>query len=123
MLKRREFGKAVVAGGVMAVLPAPVVEAQKSPAPNKRNTLMHVGGDYHSVAGGRGAGMTERANLEYNLRSVEKPDVRWSTWARTAAGNPDELHKMKDNCDRAGVDLEAIRMDSAYITLRKGPEA
>jgi mannonate dehydratase len=29
---------------------------------------------------------------------------------------------MKDNCDRYGVQLEAIRMGADYITLRKGPE-
>ena len=29
---------------------------------------MHVGGDYHSVAGGPHADMTGTANLEYNLR-------------------------------------------------------
>ena len=29
---------------------------------------------------------------------------------------------MKDNCDQYGVIFEAIRMDSEYIMLRKGPE-
>ena len=29
---------------------------------------------------------------------------------------------MKDACDQAGVQFEAIRMDPDYITLRKGPE-
>jgi hypothetical protein len=32
----------------------------------KQNTLMHVGADYHSIAGGPRADITGRANLEYN---------------------------------------------------------
>ena len=34
----------------------------------------------------------------------------------------DELKMMKDNCDRFGVEIEGIRMDAEYITLKKGPE-
>jgi len=29
---------------------------------------MHVGGDYHYVAGGRGADITGKENLEFNVR-------------------------------------------------------
>jgi mannonate dehydratase len=29
---------------------------------------------------------------------------------------------MKDNCDKAGMNFEAIRMDADYITLGKGAE-
>jgi hypothetical protein len=37
--------------------------------------------------------------------------------------DPHELERMKDNCDKYGVLLEAIRMKSQYIyKLRKGPE-
>jgi len=32
------------------------------------------------------------------------------------------MKRIKDNCDKYGVVLEAIRMDSDYIMLRKGPE-
>jgi len=39
------------------------------------------------------------------------------------AWDPDELKRMKDNCDKFGVALEAIRMNSDYINkLAKGPE-
>jgi hypothetical protein len=31
----------------------------------RKNTLMHVGGDYHNIAGGH---ITSKQNLEYNLR-------------------------------------------------------
>ena len=32
------------------------------------------------------------------------------------------MKRMKDNCDKYEIALEAIRMDSDYIMLRKGPE-
>ena len=122
MLKRREFGKAVATGVIGASLSDAAVEAQ-APRTPKKNTVMHVGGDYHSVAGGRGAGMTERANLEYNLRfGVKSLTVQVEHVGENGEWDLDELQKMKDNCDKAGVDLEAIRMDSTYITLRKGVE-
>ena len=34
----------------------------------------------------------------------------------------DELMRMKDNCDKAGMTFEAIRMDSEYIMLRSGSD-
>ena len=84
---------------------------------------MHVGGDYHYVAGGRGADITGKENLEFNLRhgakhltaqiSKRTPDGGWDL---------DDMKRMKDNCDKYGVVLEAIRMDSEYIMLRKGAE-
>jgi mannonate dehydratase len=76
--------------------------------------LMHVGGDYHTVAG---PGFTSKQNLEYNLRF----GVRHLT-ALLRRNSPDgswdfaELQRTKDECDRYGVVLEAVRMDSAYIT-------
>ena len=51
-------------------------------------------------------------HLTAQLRNVS-PDGAWDS---------DELKRMKDNCDRAGVIFEAIRMDSNYIMLRNGPE-
>jgi len=117
MIKRREFGKALVSGAIGAG-----VNPGLAAAPRK-NTLMHVGADYHSVAGGPGADITGKANLEYNLRHGAKhltaqvqgrpPDGAWDLEA---------LKRMKDNCDKAGFIFEAIRMDSEYIMLRKGPE-
>jgi mannonate dehydratase len=84
---------------------------------------MHVGGDYHSVAGVPGADITAKENLEYNLRHGVKhltaqvrgrdPDGAWDL---------EELKRMRENCDRQGVTFEAIRMDPEYINLRKGPE-
>ena len=37
-------------------------------------------------------------------------------------GNPDELRRMKDDCDKHGVVFEAVCMDSDCGRLRKDPE-
>jgi mannonate dehydratase len=81
---------------------------------------MHVGGDYHSVAG---PGITSKENLEYNLRHGVKhltAQVRKSS--ADGGWDLDELKRMKDDCDRYGVTFEAIRMDPDYITMPNGPE-
>jgi mannonate dehydratase len=114
-MKRREFGN-TVAAGALGALSSPPAHAARVP---RKNTLMHVGGDYHSVAG---AGITSRENLEYNLRyGVKHLTVQMQN--RTPAGwDLDELKRMRDDCGRLGVTLEAIRMEPTYITLPKGPE-
>ena len=115
MMKRREFGGKLVSGAIAAGMGG----ASASGAARK-NTLMHVGGDYHSVAG---SGITSRENLEYNLRhGVEHLTVTVRRRSPDGGWDPDELKRMKDDCDKSGVNLEAIRMDANYITLRKGPE-
>jgi mannonate dehydratase len=108
-MNRRQFPGAVAA----ALVPAPAAAAPR------RNTVMHVGGDYHSVAG---PGITSKQNLEYNLRhGVKHLTVALQSRPDGGGWDPDELARMKEDCDRHGVMLEAIRMDSAYITLPKGP--
>ena len=126
-MKRRDFGKALAGGAIGAGVAGSVAPwelsanaAQRVP---RQNTLMHVGGDYHYVAGGPGADITGKANLEFNLRhgarhltaqiSKRSPDGAWDL---------DDMKRMKDNCDKYGVVFEAIRMDSDYIMLRKGAE-
>lgn len=118
-MQRRQFS-GTLAGGVIS---AGVAAQPQITRVMRRNTLMHVGGDYHSVAGGPGADITGKANLEYCLRNGVKhltaqvkgrgPDGAWDF---------DELKRMRDNCDKFGVVFEAIRMDAEYINLRKGPE-
>jgi mannonate dehydratase len=125
-MKRREFGERVVAGAVAAGVVGPAasgaVPAQANRRPRK-NTLMHVGGDYHSVAGGRGASITAKANLEYNLRhGVKHLTVQVGKRSRDGGWDLAELSRMRDDCDRHGVVLEAFRMDSDYITLPKGQD-
>lgn len=111
-MERREFGK--LAGGAIAAGAGGVTAASV----HRRNTLMHVGGDYHSVAG---SGITSRENLEYNLRhGVRHLTVQMRSRAGGGGWDLDELKWMRDACDAHGVTLEAIRMEPDYITLRKG---
>jgi mannonate dehydratase len=119
MMKRREFGKTLCGSAIGAALAVPGTSSAQ-PAPRK-NQLMHVGGDYHSVAGQ--SGITSRENLEYNLRhGVKHLTAQVRKRAQGGGWNPDELKRMKDDCDRQGVIFEAIRMDADYITLPKGAE-
>ena len=112
-MRRRDFAAGAIAAGASSGL----AFAQK------KNNLMHVGGDYHSVAGPRGAGITSKENLEYNLRhGVKHLTVQITKRSPDGAWGLDELKKMKDDCDRHGMIFEAIRMDADYITMRKGPE-
>jgi mannonate dehydratase len=128
MIRRRDFGKTLVGGAVGAgvasgVNPEVALAQAGRPPKAKKNLLMHVGGDYHSVAGGPGADMTAKANLEYNLRhGVKHLTGQVRKAGLDGAWDADELKRMKDNCDQAGMTFEAIRMDDDYIRLPKGPE-
>lgn len=118
MINRRAFGGALVAMGVAArSIPRNDLEAPQEP---RKNTLMHVGGDYHNIVGGD---ITSKQNLEYNLRHGVKHLTAEVSKNPQGAWDRDELQGMKENCDKYGVVLEAIRMNSHYINLlRKGPE-
>jgi mannonate dehydratase len=115
MMKRRKFGVALLGVAAPQFLNVPVSATSQPP----KNGSMHVGGDYHSVAG---RGITSKENLEYNLRhGVQHLTAR--VFNRAQGGwDPNELRRMKTDCGESGVVLEAIRMDSDYIKLRKGPE-
>ena len=115
MIKRRDFGKGLVGGAIGCDLAA----AAPSKTPRK-NTLMHVGGDYHCVAG---SGITSNQNLEYSLRyGVKHLTAQLRKPANNAGWDLDELKRMRDNCDKYGVIFESIRMDPEYITMRPGEE-
>ena len=87
----------------------------------KKNTRMHVVGDYHSVAGGQGADMTAKVNLEYNLRhGVKHLTAKVNKRSEDGAWDLDDMKRMKDNCDKHGVVLDTIRMEDDYIRLEKG---
>jgi mannonate dehydratase len=122
-MRRREFGEKLIAGAMGAGL-AGSAAADAAPARpariHRKNSLMHVGGDYHGVAG---SGVTSPMNLQYNLRhGVKHLTVQIKKRSQDGGWDLDALRKMKDDCDNCGVNLEAIRMDADYITLRKGPE-
>jgi mannonate dehydratase len=124
-MKRREFGQKLVTRAIAARVAGSQVTTTAALAATvpKKNTLMHVGADYHSVAGGPRADMTGKANLEYNLRhGVKHLTAQLRKVSEDGAWDLDELKRMKDNCDNAGFIFEAIRMDSEYIILRNGAE-
>lgn len=85
----------------------------------RKNTMMHVGGDYHSVMGGD---IASRENIEYNLRHGVKHLTAAISKGPQAGWNADDLKRMQSNCEKHGAVLEAIRMDSDYIRLRPGAE-
>lgn len=127
-MQRREFNKALVGGALGSGLTA-AVDAQPARAQarssegvtRRKNTLMHVGADYHYVAGGPGADITGTANLAFNTRlGVRHLTAQVSRIGVDGSWDLDELKRMRDNCDTAGVVLEAIRMDSQYIMLTPG---
>lgn len=114
-MKRREFVGSALAAGL-----ASASALSQAPRARRPNTLMHVGGDYHSVMG---PGITSRENLEYNLRfGVKHLTAQVRNRASDGGWDLDELKQMKDDCDKHGVIFEAIRMAPDYITLPKGPE-
>ncbi|HYM05109.1 MAG TPA: mannonate dehydratase, partial [Terriglobales bacterium] len=134
MMKRREFGERLVSGvigsGLAGSASRGTAFAQPAGAP-RRNTLMHVGGDYHCVAGPSASDMASKTNLEYNLRyGVKHLTAQIHKLSPDGGWDLDELKRMKDNCDQYGVNFEAIRTISDspdsrgtnYIRLRPGPE-
>jgi mannonate dehydratase len=119
MINRREFGGGLLGMGI-AARSIPGNDLETPPQEPRKNTLMHVGGDYHSIFGGD---ITSKQNLEYNLRHGVKHLTVEIAKNPQGAWDSDDLQRMKDNCDKYGVVLEAIRMNSHYINLlRKGPE-
>jgi len=121
MMKRREFGEKLVNSAIGTCIVgswASKTASGQALRIAKKNALMHVGGDYHSVAG---SGITSKENLEFNLRhGVRHLTVLARKRPEGDAWDLDELKRMKDDCDQSGVTLEGIRMDADYITLRKG---
>lgn len=122
-MRRREFGQKLASGAIAAGIAASTGETASAASKPRKNTAMHVGADYHGVAGGPGADVTGKVNLEYNLRhGVKHLTAQLRKVSQDGSWDLDELKRMKDNCDHAGFIFEAIRMDSEYIMLKKGPE-
>ena len=121
-MRRREFGGTILTGALAAGRATPVDAAPQASRGPRRNTLMHVGGDYHSVAG---TGITSKAEpgLQPALRSQATSPRRSRNAPPTAAGISDELKKMRDDCDQYGVTSRShphgCRLHRA---CRKGPE-
>src|SRR5258708_37710265 len=99
-MRRRDFGGSLAAGAV-GFAPS----AAGAAATPRKNTLMHVGADYHSDAG---RGITSKANLEYNLRYGVKHVTAQVRKRPGGAWDEDELRMMRDACDLYDVVFEAI---------------
>jgi mannonate dehydratase len=149
MHSRRDFGKTVIGGAVGVGITADTADAQpKGPSPKdaayrvfpdlpvRRNDKIRSGGDYHTVVGKNG--FTSKESLEYFRRfnaryltaaardtGVVKNPKRIAGGAEMTAEGPwdlDLMKKMQDDCRNAGMVLECIRMSSAYILMKPGPE-
>ena len=119
MLNRRDLGKKIgVSMAVAGTVGISPFSARAARIPRK-NTKMHVCGDYHGVVGGKKADMVTKANLEYNLRhGIRHLTLRKRSWH--GAWDLDEMKRWKDSCDKYGIMLEAIRMEDDYIRMKKG---
>lgn len=145
-MDRRGFGKVLLgcaagAGMVSATdIGAAAPAATRRPGrifpdlPVRRNDKIRVGGDYHSVAG---VEPTDQRSLQYFARynvkhltvmaaqgaGEEKTERRFGGFLDPVGSwSLPNLRKMQDDCRAAGLVLEGVRMDSAYIIMKPGPE-
>lgn len=149
-MDRRDFGRtlasgvagAAALGGMPAAAGAPAYAGADVPyrvIPDLRVRRLgdiHTGGDYHTLVG---KGPTDPASLDYFRRfNARYLTVRANTnatpeemkqWPHAGvflnADGPwdgDELMQWQDNCRAADMVLEAVRMDSAYIIMKEGPQ-
>jgi mannonate dehydratase len=149
-MDRRGFGKTLVGGATGASLLGGGIFAGTAKAasagsdaayrvfpdlPVRRNDKIHSGGDYHSQAGNE---FTDQVSLDYFRRFNA---LHLTCMAHTAAKptemsefphfggflnadgpwDGDQLKRMQDDCRAAGMVLEGVRMDSAYIIMKDGP--
>ena len=86
MLNRRDLGKKI--GVSMAVAGtvgmSPFSAKAKAARVRRKNTKMHICGDYHGVVGGKKADMATKANMEYNVRH----GIKHLTIRKTATSFP-----------------------------------
>jgi mannonate dehydratase len=147
-MDRRDFGRALVTGAAAAGLGGTAQGASARMAadapwrvfpdlPVRGDLKIRTGGDYWIIVGE--GGMTSKVSLDWFARM----NVRHLTAKGTsqlsatelsltnrlgdflAADGPwdlDRLKSMQDDCGKAGMTMEGVRMDSAYIAMKPGPE-
>lgn len=116
---RRQFHKTLSTGLFGSGMAPLTFISQKDQKPKQlKNTLMHVGGDYHVVMaddnlnyGDRQKMWTQSRNLQYQSRY----GVKHLTNSMEGNWNLDEMKKWKEDLDKFNMAWEAIRMDSSYI--------
>ena len=124
-IDRRDFTK-TLAGGLLGAgwigSEAAAVTAAQAAAPRK-NTLHHVGGDYHVVMSDDAHDWNERQRAWTNPRNFQyhaRSGVRHFTNSMRDEWDMEQMQRWKDDCDQEGMVWEAIRMDSGYIYLKPG---
>ncbi|MBK8512097.1 MAG: mannonate dehydratase [Saprospiraceae bacterium] len=126
MINRRNFQKVIGTSLLGATLTNPVSALTKpKKLKPKSNPLLHVGGDYHVVMSDDSLSYAMRQKAWTNPRNFqyhERHGVRHLTNSMEGAWNLDEMKQWKDDCDRAGMTWEAIRMDSGYIYAIPGAD-
>lgn len=149
-MDRRNFGRSILAG--LAAASVPLVVAKAAPGPRRRapdadyraipdlpvrkNGGIRLGADYHSKAG---ATLTDATSLAYFQRCGANYITAFPPQALSAKElsafpqfgvlldadgpwNGDALKSMQEDCHKAGMTLEGIRMDSVYIIMKPGPD-
>lgn len=146
-IDRREFGRALTLAAAGVGLSAPAAQAAAPPrdAPFRvmpdlkvtRNDKIRTGGDYWIIVGT--GGLTSKVSLEFfqrlNVRHLTAKGASQLSATELsltnrlgdflAADGPwdlDRLKRMQDDCGKAGMTMEGVRMDSAYIAMTPGPE-
>ena len=145
-MDRREFGKTLMGSaagaGLAGGLATPAAAQARDAAfrvlpdlPVRYNDGIHSGGDYHTRAGQT---VTDRVSLDYfrrfnalyltvmahNTASAQQMAEFPHFGGFLNADGPwdgDQLKRMQDDCRNAGLVLEGVRMDSAYIIMKEGP--
>ena len=128
-IARRDFTKVltggIIGGGLMTLTSAASTVSANAPAPRK-NTLHHVGGDYHVVMSEESHDWNERQRVWTNLRNFQYHErqgvMHFTNIMGGGAWDLDQMKAWKADCDSYGMTWEAIRMDSSYIYLKPGAE-
>ena len=122
-MNRRTFTK-VAAGGILGCgLPGTTASAQSSTTPTGK-AMLYIGADYHVIKTGgdsrsgrnRQNQWTSRRNFDYHKRF----GIKHFTNLMNGNWDFDRMRQWKDDCDKAEMIWEAIRMDPGYIYLPPG---
>jgi len=143
-MRRWDFGRALLGATAGASLRAVRLsgeeprQAEGAERPHRKNTRMHVNGDYHVVEGKE---FISKENIGYNLRCgathinpdpvliaahsgppKAAPKSGWGDFIssespQAGAFDLDALKRMRDLCDSMGMTIEGFRMDSGYIVM------
>lgn len=126
-MNRRRFHQAIGTSmlGASLINPTSVLSPKPIKSAHRSNPLLHVGGDYHVVMADGTSTYAERQKAWTNIRNLQyhqRHGVRHLTNSMEGVWNLDDMKRWKEDCDKANMIWEAIRMDSGYIYALPGPE-